>query len=179
MNTLPRNGGRASDANRSDTRGAGEDTLRLIANLPAPAGLADRVKAGLASAPEPGRILIWRGPLRPAGGWMYSKFARGAAAAAIVGVVAGGGWRIFSRVQPAPSANVIVMPGPAGQQGGGFSTSGAKRVPETLQGPVLKHPVTPEVNVVEKTPEQTSAVPGRASANKQKRAHAPRPVPIQ
>ena len=179
MNTLSNNG-LSSHANRRESSGTGEDTLRLIANLPAPAGLADRVKAGLASAPQAGRILMWRDPLRPAGGWMYSTFARGAAAAAIVGIVAGGGWRIYSRVQPGPVGNAIVLPGPTAPQGGGFSNSNAKRVPETLQGPVLKHPVTPgsELNVTEKAPAQTKATPG-TSVKRRKKALAPAPAPLQ
>lgn len=174
------NNGLSSHANRRDSSGTGEDTLRLIANLPAPAGLADRVKDGLASAPETGRILMWRGPLRPAGGWMYSTLARGAAAAAIVGIVAGGGWRIYSRVQPTPVGNVIVLPGPAAPQGTGFSNANAKRVPETLQGPVLKHPVSPssELNVTEKLPALTKAIPG-GSVKKRKKASAAAPAPLQ
>ena len=172
MNILP-NHGLPSNPNRRDLSGSGEDTLRLIANLPAPDGLADRVKAGLASAPEAGRILMWRGPLRPPSGWMYTTLARGAAAAAIVGIVAGGGWRIYSHVQPASSANMIVMPARTGQQSGGFSSAGAKRVPETLQGPVLKHPTTPEVDVVQKSQAQPKAVPGQPVARKKKKAASP------
>lgn len=179
MSTLSNNG-LSSHANRRESSGTGEDTLRLIANLPAPAGLADRVKAGLASAPEAGRILMWRGPLRPAGGWMYSTLARGAAAAAIVGIVAGGGWQIYSRVQPGPVGNVIVLPGPTAPQGGGFSNSNAKRVPETLQGPVLRHPVTPssDLNVTGEVPAQTKATPGLSIKKRKKEATAA-PAPLQ
>lgn len=177
MSISPMNG-RSSDSNRRESSGTGEDTLRLIANLPAPAGFADRVKAGLATAPETGRILMWRGALTSPGGWMYSKVARSVAAAAIVGIVAGGGWQIYTHVQPAPSATVVAMPAPAGQQGGGFSSAGAKRVPETLQGPVLKHPVPPEVNVVEKSPAQLKAVPA-APVTKKKKKVIPPVVPIQ
>lgn len=179
MSTLPNNG-HSSHANRRDSSGAGEDTLRLIANLPAPAGLAERVKAGLASAPEAGRILMWRGPLRPAGGWMYSTLARGAAAAAIVGIVAGGGWQIYSRVAPAPVGTVVVEPRPAVPQGSGFSSAGAKRVPDTLDGPVLKHPASPssELNVTEKAPALTKATPG-TSVKKRKKVAAPVAAPVQ
>ena len=167
MNSLPANG----PVSTADRRGStGEDTLRLIAGLPAPAGIEDRVKAGLRAAPKTGRILAWRGPLRPAGGWMYSSFVRGAAAAAIVGVVAGGGWRIYSHVQPPPDAKVIVMP----STGSGFSNANAVRVPQSLDRPVLKHPVSPvpEVNVVEKSPAQPKAVP----ATKKRK---PLPLPRQ
>jgi hypothetical protein len=85
--------------------------------------------------------LNWRGPLRPSGGWMQTTMARGAAAAAIVCVVAGGGWQIYSRVQPQAAARVIPMPSREAPGTGGFSQSNARRVPKTLEGPVLTHPV--------------------------------------
>jgi hypothetical protein len=68
------------DLQSSDLTVTGEDTLRLIASLPAPEGLADRVQSGLHHAPPTGRVLNWRGPLRPSGNWMQSTMARGAAA---------------------------------------------------------------------------------------------------
>ena len=76
-----------------------EATLRLIANLPAPKGLEDRINASLRTAqqsvPRKGRLLSWPGTkFRPGSDWM-----RSAAAAAIVLVVAGGGWGIYSHVQ--------------------------------------------------------------------------------
>jgi hypothetical protein len=118
-----------------------EKTLRLIASLPAPDGLADRVQAGLRAAPR-SRILLWPTTLMP-GAWLTSPALRGVAAAAIVCVVAGGGWRIYSRVQvPVPTANVITMPARVGAQGA-FSNAGAMRTPDTLAGPVLTHSVTP------------------------------------
>ncbi len=113
--------------------GAAEETLRLIARLPAPQGLEDRVHAALLSAPRRGRILSWPSVPRLESNWM-----RSAAAAAIVFVVAGGGWGIYSRVQQ-PQAKVIVMPHVAPQ--GGFSSAGAMRTPNTLNGPVLAHPI--------------------------------------
>jgi len=185
MNTLP-NDGLPPDANRRDSygfredAGAGEDTLRLIASLPAPEGLTDRVKAGLRMAPQPGRILMWLAPLRPAGGWIHTSWARGAAAAAIVCVVAGGGWRIYSHVQPGPYANGIVMPAPTAPPGSAFSTSGATHVPETLDGPVLTHHVAPasEVNVVEKAPAQPKAATG-ATAMKKKKVPRRATAPVQ
>jgi len=68
----------------SNNSGAGEaeETLRLIARLPAPVGLEDRVHAGLRSAPRSARVLAWPAAFSPAGGWL-----RAAAAAAIVFVV--------------------------------------------------------------------------------------------
>jgi len=172
MNTLPTNG-RPSTSNRRDSHDSGEDTLRLIASLPAPNGLAERMKAGMQTAPESGRILMWRdatwrNAIKPAGGWMYSGVARGAAAAAIVCVVAGGGWRIYSRVQPGPSGNVLVMPSQAVRSGGGFGSANATRVPDTLDRPVLTHSLAPtsEVNLVQKTLVQPKAVPHRAAPRK-------------
>src|SRR4051794_34250558 len=152
----PLSNGPVSAADRRNSSGTGEDTLRLIATLPAPEGLEDRVKLGLRSSAETGRIRVGRGSLWPAFGWMYSSFARGAAAAAIVIVVAGGGWQIYSHVQPAASATAVPMQ-PAAN---GFSNANAVRVPDSLDPPVLKHPVTPatEINVVEKMPAQTQPV---------------------
>ena len=177
MNSLPNNG-HGPHADNRDSNGPGEDTLRLIAALPAPQGLPERVKAGLRAAPETGRVLMWRGPLRPAAGWMYGSVARGTAAAAIVCLVAGGGWRIYSRVQPASGARVIAMPAPATRSGSGFSNSGAVRRPDTVVGPVLTHPVAPasDVNVVEKTPAQPSANPHRKT---RKLPSRPLAAPVQ
>jgi hypothetical protein len=170
---------------RSGAVGSAETTLRLIASLPAPEGLTDRVQAGLLAEPHAGRVLPWRGPHRSVGGWMHngwihSSVARGAAAAAIVCVVAGGGWRIYSRVQPSPAANVIVMPqrvSPAA----GFSQAGARRVPDTLQGPVLTHPVAnnPEQSVVDKAPTASKPVAGGAPARKKKAASRIAVLPVQ
>lgn len=130
--------------NENEMRGQAseaEKTLRLVAGLPAPEGLADRVQEGLGKAPR-GRLVEWPMSLMSRG-WMTAPALRGAAAAAIVCVVVGGGWRIYSRVQaPAPTANVITMPARVGSQGA-FSNAGAMRTPDTLAGPVLTHSVTP------------------------------------
>jgi hypothetical protein len=160
MNVSPRNSCFPDNEGRDLSR-SGEDTLRLIASLPAPEGLADRMHEGLRHAPT-ARVLHWNGPLRPSANWMQSTMARGVAAAAIVCVVAGGGWRIYSRVQPAPAAKVLAIP-PLVTQGGGLSPSNAKRVPDTLIGPVLTHPVADnaEQQVVDKTPGSTRPVSGR------------------
>ena len=114
-----------------------EETLRLIARLPAPKGLEDRVQAGLRTAPRSARILAWPGPLWLGGGWL-----RAAAAAAIVCVVAGGGWGIYSRVQPGRSLPGVAGPRVAGP--GQFSTGEAVRRPQTLVGPVVTKPVPAE-----------------------------------
>lgn len=116
-----------------------EDTLRLIASLPAPEGLAERVQAKVRTASRRSQFLSFDFALMP-GGWMYSPALRGAAAAAIVVLVAGGGWRIYSHVQPLPAAQIIVAPARIGPSGG-FSAAGAMRTPDTLNGPVLTHDI--------------------------------------
>jgi hypothetical protein len=125
-----------------------EETLRLIASLPAPEGLERRVHAGLRSAPRRARILLW-----PANGLMQTGIAgnwmRGAAAAAIVLVVAGGGWGIYTRVQSAQPARELAMPAQVGPSAG-FSNAGAMRTPETLTTPVQLHPVKPETAAAKK-----------------------------
>ena len=170
MSPSPYNG-LSPDPDRQYSGDSWEDTLRLIARLPAPEGLTDRVHAGLRHAPQSGRVLRWRAPLRPARGWMHGRVARGAAAAMIVGVVAGGGWTIYSRISPASTGRVISSP--VGPGGGGFAPAGAKRLPETLQGPVLTHPVSPGQPVAESSRAQSRPVLGAAKTKKKKAGHAP------
>jgi hypothetical protein len=109
-----------------------EETLRLVAKLPAPAGLENRVHKALRSAPRGGQVLGWPSSREPAGGWL-----RAAAAAAIVFVVTGGGWGVYSHVQQPMKA--ISMPAHLASPGS-FSSAGAIRTPQTLNGPVLTHP---------------------------------------
>ena len=118
--------------------GSGEETLRLIAGLAAPAGLEDRVHAALRAAPRRGRVLAWPSNLRPKIG-LDSNWVRAAAAAAIVFVVVGGGWGIYTRVQPGQPAKVIAMP-PRLPAAGGFAGAGAIRTPQTLSGPAAPQP---------------------------------------
>jgi hypothetical protein len=111
-----------------------EETLRLIAKLPAPDGLEDRVHAALNAMPRGSRVLSWPKTFHPMNGWM-----RGAAAAAIVFVVAGGGWGVYTRVQSTQielnqPAKAIVMPART-PVAGGFSGAGAMRTPLTLPRP--------------------------------------------
>jgi hypothetical protein len=133
MNFLPQN-------NIPDRVLKAEETLRMIARASAPDGLVSRVQANLDSAPRVSVLLSWRTGFS---GWMYSPALRGFAAATIVCVVAGGGWSIYSHVQPAPTAKVIEAPARVGG-GGAFSNAGAMRKPDTLNGPVLAQPVVPD-----------------------------------
>ena len=118
-----------------------EETLRLIAGLPAPEGLEDRVHEALRAAPRTARVLAWpenpRWAMRRQSGWL-----RSAAAAVIVFVVVGGGWGVYTRVQHGQPAKVIVMPSPT-PAAGGFSGAGAIRTPQTLQGPTVNQPARP------------------------------------
>jgi hypothetical protein len=136
-----------------------EKTLRLIARLPAPKGLEDRVHAGLLAAPRAGRVLLWPVSNTWAGGWM-----RSAAAAAIACVVAGGGWGIYSHVQPGQS--VPAISGPRVGAPGGFSQGGAVRRPQTLVGPMVTHPATP-------TPPQAKVSPKSSARSGAKPMHNP------
>jgi hypothetical protein len=123
--------------------GSVEDTLRLIAGLPAPAGLEERVHKALRSAPRNGRVLAW--PARfHAKIALESNWMRATAAAAIVFVVVGGGWGVYSRMQPGPPGNVIVMPQLV-PGSGGISGAGAIRVPATIPGPKVKQPAKKSV----------------------------------
>jgi hypothetical protein len=127
-----------------------EDTLRLIANLPAPEGLEKRIEASLRVAPHTtthkARILSWPVALPLEKAWV-----RAAAAAAIVFLVLGGGWGVVALVQSSQPARAIAAPPdtPHGVAPGGFSNAGAMRTPQTLDHPVVAQP--------EPTPAQTAA----------------------
>jgi hypothetical protein len=129
-----------SDSASASVSSPAEETLRLIASLPAPDGLEDRVNAALSAAARRGRVFAWPRAFHPANGWV-----RGAAAAAIVFVVAGGGWGVYTRVESTQiaqnqPAKVIVMPART-PIAGGFSGAGAMRTPLTLPGPIAPEPV--------------------------------------
>jgi hypothetical protein len=120
---------------RDEGAGEADATLRLIAAMDAPHGLEDRMLAGALAAPRTARVLAWPGASMnarsAASGWL-----RSAAAAAIVCVVAGGGWGIYSRVQPLQASGVAATPV---QSRGGFSTAGDVARPHTLEGPAAQH----------------------------------------
>jgi hypothetical protein len=131
-------------ATNGASRAAGSDadeTLRLIAGLPAPEGLEDRIHEVLRSAPRRGQLLSW--PRQP---FARHDWMRAAAAAAIAFVVVGGGWGVYSRVQQGQPAMPAHVAAP-----GGFSGAGAIRTPQTLNGPVLAQTVRG------KTPKKTGA----------------------
>jgi hypothetical protein len=133
-----------------------EETLRLIANLPAPQELEQRVHSALKRAPSTGTVLPWPTPSEGRSSWFNRPFTRGAAAAAIVAVVAGGCWGVYTRVQPDQTPKTYAMPRSTAP--GGFSSASAMRTPRTLNGPVVAQ------MPVKKDPAQKSALkPNRTS----------------
>jgi hypothetical protein len=117
---------------------AAEETLRLIARLPAPAGLEGRMQAALRVAPRRGRVLAWPTGNRSIAVFQ-SNWMRSAAAAVIVFVVAGGGWGVYMRVQQHQPGKVVTMPARV-PGASGFSDAGAVRTPQTLPGPTVTQP---------------------------------------
>jgi hypothetical protein len=141
MNSNPHNP-MTSAANAESGANSGDDTLRLIASLPAPAGIEERVHKTLRSAPpRMGQVVAWPAGIGsrvlPQSNWM-----RAAAAAAIVFVVVGGGWGVYSHVEQGQSGKVVVMPARV-PGSSGFAGAGAIRTPQTLPGPKIREQATP------------------------------------
>ncbi len=114
-------------------RGSMDETLRMIARLPAPQGLEERIQTALQAAPAVRKLLAW-----PINGWQ-SNWLHTAAAAVLAFAVVGGGWGICLYVQPALPSGAHAEPShltvPAG-----FSSAGAMRTPQTLNGPPAPAP---------------------------------------
>ena len=124
-------------------------TLHLLATLPAPRGLKDRVFAGMMAGPRKARVLEWPQPL-------YSRdWVRGIAAAAIVLAVGSGGLGLYSHVKPSEPARAVTTPHTMFQSGG-FSSAEMIRRPQTLNGPPVKK-TEPAVTAKAKTAEDTAA----------------------
>jgi hypothetical protein len=170
--------GFSKDSGGGEEPGSAEATLRLMARLPAPEGLEERVKAGLRNAPRRGRVLAWPGAFSPAVGWQ-----RAAAAAAIVFLVGGGGWGIYSRVQPGQPVHGIAAPRVAGP--GQFSAGDAMRRPQTLVGPTVTAPAgthpAPAAAPRTKTGAKSAATatPGAKSAGAKKTVAPPVAATVQ
>jgi hypothetical protein len=132
-----------------------EETLRLVARLAPPEGLEQRVQAALHAAPVSGgaQILAWPVALRLDAAWM-----RSAAAAAIVAVVIGGSWGVYSRVQSIQPMRAITVPLHLSTQGG-FSSAGAMRTPQTLNGPIMEHQVVTHPMVAAPQPGKPAVKP--------------------
>lgn len=123
------------DADRSTGVMDAEKMLRLIAALPAPEGIADRVKHRLNAAPPKAGVISW--PTSATGArWTQLSAMRAAAAAAIVFVVAGGAWEVYAHIRIAPEPAAVATPQRM-DGSGGLSAAGAVRKPQTLEGPVV------------------------------------------
>jgi hypothetical protein len=142
-------------------------TLHLLAKLPVPAGMEDRVFAGVLSKPRKGRVLEFPGPL-------YARdLVRGIAAAALVLAVGGGGWGIYAHVQPNEPARAVVAPRTMFQPGG-FSSAEMIRRPQTLNGPVVKKADAATSTKSRETGVATVKMSSRAAAG-----HGKKPVRVQ
>ncbi len=140
-----------------------EETLRLIASLPAPQGIEDRVKSGVRAAHRQASVMSWPHPSSNKAGWTQVAGMRAGAAAAIVFVVAGGGWEVYSHIRLAPVPTAVAAPQHIGG-GGGLSAAAAKRTPKTLDGPVVAVPA----NMKRRT--------GEGKANVLPQGHVARPL---
>jgi hypothetical protein len=147
------------------TQDQGEETLRLIARLPAPEGLEGRIKAALRTAPREGHVLPWPAPLKTGGAWM-----RTAAAAAIAFVIAGGGWGVYHQVAPLHPGSRVTL-APHGAAPGGFAGAGLMRTPQTLVGPVLTQPA--QAHPLPAKNGKKTAVRGAAQSGQKKPAAQP------
>ena len=123
-----------------------DESLRLLSQVELPAGLEDRLRAGLRLAvTEPGsaRILSW--PTKTGKRVVRSMAWRRAAAAiflaaAILGCAWSVLWQQKSRSASIQQNHPMVRPLPAG----GFSNAGAMRTPKTLDGPIANPQSMPE-----------------------------------
>jgi hypothetical protein len=126
---------RQMDERQLDDRSV-DETLRMIARVPVPDGLEERVKAGLRLEGNSRRVLSWPAQRRGETVWVANAWMRGAAAAGIAMAVVGGGWGIYARVAPPQSAKTVAAP--LVQPSGTFSEAGAIRRPQTVTGPTVK-----------------------------------------
>ncbi|WP_348264410.1 hypothetical protein P8935_07730 [Telmatobacter sp. DSM 110680] len=132
-----------NDGDRSARVVDAEQTLRLIAMLPAPEGVGDRVKDRLRVAPRKSGVISW--PISTTGArWTQFAPMRAAAAAAIVLVVAGGAWEVYAHIRIAPEPSAEATPQLVNGSRGGLSTAGAVRKPQTMDGLVVAVPASGE-----------------------------------
>ena len=142
--------------------GEADATLRLVAELPAPSGLTERVKgrlqaASVEAARGGGRLLQW-----PTRANAVQNWVRSAAAAAIVGVVSGGAWWIYAGMAPASGGSAVAAPVRV-HRAGGFSNAGAVHTPDTLKGPVLTHEAEKKAGPAKSEPVKKDVPAGKKS----------------
>jgi hypothetical protein len=166
----PKNADNGAGNGKAAARGDAEETLRLIARLPAPAGLEGRIHHTLRTAPQEARVLAWPLPARTGREWM-----RAAAAAAIAFVIAGGGWGVYSRVEPRPLGGGMTL-APRGAPGG-FAGANAVRTPQTLNGPALTGPLP--TSPASASPASASPLTAHPAEAKSPPAAMPAPSPLK
>jgi len=172
MNFSPQN-----DLDRNAATIDAERSLRLIASLPAPVGIEDRVKDGLRGVPVQTGVIGW--PLSPPNrvGWAKVSYMRAAAAAAIVFVVAGGGWGVCKHFGAAPGPAADSVPQRI-DGGGGLSAAGAKRTPKTVEGPSVAIPKTVRQETGAGGVSTQKRAHGASRQDRKNRPLAPSPAPV-
>ncbi len=115
-----------------------EHSLRLIASLPAPVGIEERVKCGLQDASSQTAVIAW--PFIPRRGWAQVSYLRAAAAAAIVLMVAGGGWGSPCAFRAGAFAAGNAVPQRIERRRS--FRGGSKRTPKTVDGSGLRFRIT-------------------------------------
>ncbi len=105
-----------------------EATLRLLAKMPAPDGLADRVHRRMAHAQAEPQRKFWRG-------WMPTRPLQLAAAGLIVVATAASTWSFYQGHHRVPDAarTTPAVVAPTTTDASGFLTSGAERHPASLK----------------------------------------------
>jgi len=137
-----------------------EGTLRLVAQLPPPEELADRVHSRLAAEiaaerANPVRRSFWSL-------WMPAQRIQFAAAAALALAVAGSTWSVYHS-----KSGQIVVPVPQAAPNSGFGTAGAVRVPPSL-APIkvpAKNSSIPNPAIAKKKPSASRVAVKRAPTN--------------
>jgi hypothetical protein len=145
-----------------------ERSLRLIASLPGPDGIEDRVKSGLRGSPIQTGVIAWPLSSPNRTGWAQVSYLRAAAAAAIVFVVAGGGWGVYAHFGPAPAPAAEAVPQRIGD-GSGLSPAGAKRIPTTVEGPRIAAPE----NVKQETGVGSASTPQHVHGDRRQKKNRP------
>jgi hypothetical protein len=150
-----------------ESRHEAEETLRLVAQLPAPEELTERVHRRLHAASTSGRRGFWSL-------WMPAQRLQFASAALLVVAVAGSAWTVRHAVrggaatgQPAlQSSGQSIVQQPARQpapQASGFSTAGSEARPASLS-PIKVPPAQKKKPSASRTLTRKTAKPGSAAS---------------
>lgn len=152
-------------SNYPQASGDPEATLRLLAQLPPPEGLADRVHRNLAAAPDPAPApRFWSL-------WLPAHRLQFAGAAVLVTAMAASSWTILESRRPTSPAAKTAVPGTAADSGrSAFSSADAERHPATLKPIKVPSAVPPAP--------KTSSAPKKKPSAAKSRAVRPSASPI-